>query len=126
MPGSGVRSTAQLKCIYTNACSMGDKQEELDAIVQQDSYDFVAITETCWDDSHDWSAAMEGYKLFRRDRQGKQGSEVAMYVRDCFDCIELDGCDDKIECLWIKMRGKANKADILLGSVIDHPTRMKR
>jgi len=39
---------------------------------------------------------------------------VALYVRDCFSCIELDGCDDKVECLWVKMRGKASKADILL------------
>ena len=60
MPISGVRSTAQLKCIYTNARNMGNKQEELEAIVQQDSYDLVAITETWWDDSHDRSAAMDG------------------------------------------------------------------
>jgi len=62
----GVRSTAQLKHIYTNAHSMDNKQEELKAIVQQDSHDTVAITEMWWDDSHDWSAAMDGYKLFRR------------------------------------------------------------
>jgi len=68
MPGSGVRSTAQLKCIYINARSMDNKQEELEAIVQQDSYDLVAITEMWWDDSCDWSAAMDGCKLFRRDR----------------------------------------------------------
>jgi len=42
MLGLGVRSTAQLKCIYTNARSMGNKQEELEAIVQQDSSDLVA------------------------------------------------------------------------------------
>jgi len=40
---------------------------------------------------------------------------VTLCVRDCFDCIELDDCDDKVECLWVKIRGKANKADILLG-----------
>jgi len=40
---------------------------------------------------------------------------LTLYVRDCLDCIELDDCDDKVECLWVKMRGKANKADILLG-----------
>jgi len=114
MPGLGVRLTAQLKCIYTNAHSMG-KQEVLEAIVQQDSYDMVAITETWWDDSHDWSAAMDGNKLFRRDRRGKRGGGVALYVRDCFDCIEFNDCDDKVECLWVKMRGKTNKADILLG-----------
>jgi len=45
MPVSGVRPTAQLKCIYTKAHSMGNKQEELEAIVQQDSYDLMTITE---------------------------------------------------------------------------------
>jgi len=45
MPVPGVRLTAQLKCTYTHACSMGNKQEELEAIIQQDSYDLVAITE---------------------------------------------------------------------------------
>ncbi|KAK4831206.1 hypothetical protein QYF61_016043 [Mycteria americana] len=62
------RTTAQLKCLYTNARSMGNKQEELEAIVHQENYDMVAIMETWWDDSHKWSAAMDGYKLFRRDR----------------------------------------------------------
>jgi len=94
---------------------MGNKQEELEAIAQQHSYDLVTITETWWDDCLDWSAAMDGYKLFRRDRRGKRGSGMALYVRDCFDCIELNDCDDKVECLCVKMRGKANKADILLG-----------
>ncbi|KAJ7412730.1 rna-directed dna polymerase from mobile element jockey-like [Willisornis vidua] len=60
---------AQLKCMYTNGCIMGNKQEELEAIVQQENYDIVAITETWCDDSHGWSAAMGGYKLFRKDRQ---------------------------------------------------------
>ncbi|GAB0209890.1 hypothetical protein GRJ2_003454700 [Grus japonensis] len=108
-------SIAQLKCIYTNARSTGNKQEELEAIVQLENYDIVAITETWWDDSHNWSAAMDGYKLFRRDRQGRRGGGVALYVRECFDCLELDDGDDKVKCLWVRMRGKANKADILLG-----------
>ena len=68
-----VDSTGQLKCICANARSMGNKQEELEAIVQQDRCDLVAITETWWDNSHDWSAAMDGYKIFRRDRQGRRG-----------------------------------------------------
>ena len=52
-----VGSIAQLKCIYTNAHSMGNKQEELEAIVQQENYDIVAVTEIRWDDSPNWSAA---------------------------------------------------------------------
>jgi len=66
-----MRQMTQLKCIYTNARSLGNKQEELDAIVRQANYDLVAITETWWDHSHERSAVMDGYKLFRRDRQGR-------------------------------------------------------
>ncbi|KAJ7413696.1 hypothetical protein BTVI_42796 [Pitangus sulphuratus] len=29
--------------------------------------------------------------------------------------LELEVSNDKVECLWIKIRGKANKADILVG-----------
>ena len=39
-------SIAQLQCICTDARSMGNKQEELEAIVQLENYDTVAITET--------------------------------------------------------------------------------
>jgi len=62
------RPTAQMKCLYTNACSMGNKQEELEAIVLLESYDLISITETWWDESHDWNVALDGYRLFRRDR----------------------------------------------------------
>ncbi|PKU30902.1 mitochondrial fission process protein 1 [Limosa lapponica baueri] len=103
---------AQLKCIYANAHSVSNKQEELEAIVQQDNYDIIAITKIWWDDSHNWGAAMDGYKLFRKDRQRRRGGGVALYVRECFDCLELN--DDDERCLWVRIRGKANKADIMV------------
>jgi len=113
--GLGVRREAQLKCVYTNARSMGNKQEELEAIVQQASYDLVAIMETWWDHSHDWSAAMDGYKLFRQDRKGRRCGSVALCVRDCFDVTELTAADDNVEYLWEKIRGRADEEDILVG-----------
>ena len=42
MMGLGVKQEAQLKCFYTNACSMSNKEEELEAIVWQANYDLVA------------------------------------------------------------------------------------
>jgi len=86
VPGSGVRLTAQLKCVYANARSMGNKQEELEAIIQQDGYDLVTITETWWDN---WLAVMDGYRLFRKDRSTSRGGGVALYVRQQLECIEL-------------------------------------
>lgn len=47
----GVRSIAQPMYIY-NVCSVGNKPEDQEAIVQQNSYDMVAILETCWDGTH--------------------------------------------------------------------------
>jgi len=94
---------------------MGDKWEELEAIVQLENCDIVAIMETWWDESHNWSAAMDGYKFVRRNRQGRRGGGVALYVRESLNCLDLNGYDDRVECLWVRIRGKANKADIVVG-----------
>jgi len=53
-----------LKCLHTNACSIGNKQEELEIYVQSQGHDFIAITETWWDSSHDWNVVIDGYRLF--------------------------------------------------------------
>ena len=37
------RPTAQLKCLYSNARSTGNKQEEVEATMLLESYDLVAI-----------------------------------------------------------------------------------
>jgi len=61
---------------------MGNKQEELEASVLLGNYDIVvAITETWWDDLHSWSAVIDGYQLSKRDRQGRKGGGVALYVK---------------------------------------------
>jgi len=75
----------------------------------------MGITEIWWDDLHNWSAAAVGYKLFRRDRQGRRCGGVALCLRECLDCLELDDDDDKLDCLWVRIRGKANKTDIMVG-----------
>ena len=62
---------------------MSNNQGELEAMMQHENYDIAAITDTWWDASHDWSAATDGCKLFRRDRQGRRGGGVALYVREC-------------------------------------------
>ena len=62
--------------VHPQQYSMGNKQEELEATKQQVEYDLVATPYH----SRDWSAAMNGYELFRRDRQRRRGSGEALYV----------------------------------------------
>ena len=59
-----MRLTAQVKCLYTNAWSMGNKKEELKTTVQLENCDLIAVMETWGDGSHSWNASTEGYKLF--------------------------------------------------------------
>lgn len=47
-----MQSKSQPKCLYDNARSMGNKQEELDTMVQLENYDLTAIMETWRDDLH--------------------------------------------------------------------------
>ena len=89
---------------------MGNKQEELEVCVQLQGYDLTRITEMCWDSSHNWSAAMDGYKLFRKDRLGRQGGETVLYMRQQLGCMELClGMDDvPVRSLWVRIRGQTD------------------
>lgn len=48
---------------------MGNKHKEFEIWVKLQGYDFVEITNTWWDGSHDWSVVLEEYRLFRKDRK---------------------------------------------------------
>ncbi|XP_032304298.1 uncharacterized protein LOC116654245 [Coturnix japonica] len=47
--------------------------------------------------------------------QGRRDGGVALYVRECFHATEIVTGDNKVESLWVKIRGRADKADILVG-----------
>lgn len=95
---------------------MGSKEEILEAMVQEENCCIVATTKTWWDDWHHWNGAMDGSELFRRDRQGIRYGGVVLYVRECFDCLELDSGDASVEGWWVRTVGKASRADIQVGA----------
>lgn len=51
--------------------------------------------------------------LFRKDRPESWGSKVALYVKEHLECMELClGVDDeRVESLWVRMKGQANIGD---------------
>lgn len=69
---TAARSAAQLKRIYPNTRSVGNKQEQLEASVRQENCHLLAIVETCWADSHNWSAALDGWSLLGMERRGEE------------------------------------------------------
>jgi len=80
-----------------------------------ESYNLIALTETWWDEFHDWSVAINGYRLFRRDRQAKRGGGLALYIKKSIQCEELSlkNSDEQVESLWVRDRG--NKGNLVVG-----------
>jgi len=109
--------TAQMKSLYMNKHSMGNKREDLEATVLPGHYDLIAITETWWDESHDWSVAINDYKLFRRERRGKKGGGIALYIRKSIQCEELSlkNSHEQIKSLWVRIRDRGNKGHLVVG-----------
>uniref|UniRef100_K7EWV1 Endonuclease/exonuclease/phosphatase domain-containing protein n=1 Tax=Pelodiscus sinensis TaxID=13735 RepID=K7EWV1_PELSI len=94
----------KLRCLYTNARSLGNKMEELELLVQEVKPDIIGITETWWNTRHDWSTGIEGYVLFRKDRNKGKGGGVALYIKDEVDCKEIKSDRmEKTESVWAKI-----------------------
>jgi len=95
---------------------MGNKQEELEAIVLLES--LIALTETWWDESHDWSVAIDGYRLFRRDRWGKRGRGISQFIKKSIQCEELSlkSNHEQVESLWVRIRDRGNKRNLVVSA----------
>ena len=50
---------------------MGGKWEELEVHMQLQGHDLTGVTEMQCNSSGNWRAAVEGYRLFRKDRLGR-------------------------------------------------------
>lgn len=50
-------------------------------MVQLENCNFIAFAETGWDKLHNGNTTVEGYKIFRRDRQGRKDVEDTLYVK---------------------------------------------
>lgn len=98
---------------------MRNKLPNLEALAQSQSYDNVCVGETWWEESCDWRPVTDGSRLFRR---GRQGREVALWVKVGLDCTVLAAGGDTVESLRVRIRGKANKADIVVGVCYRSPS----
>lgn len=79
-------SNSEVKCIYFNARSIGNKRDELELIIMEEDLDIIGISETWLNDKiSDEEFSIKGYTFFRKDRKdenkGRAGG-VALYIRN--------------------------------------------
>jgi hypothetical protein len=92
----------ELKVLYTNATSLENKMEEFKATCDLSKLSVVGVTETWFRSSS--IVAMDGYKVYRRDRNdGRRGGGVVLYIDSQITSYELnDVCFQirKVEQVW--------------------------
>ena len=90
---------------------MGNKQEELTLLLADTSPDIVGITETWWDEMHDWVVNIKGYRLYRRDRIGKRGGGMALYIKEEYtsSLISKDPGGGTLKCFGLEYKAVEGK-----------------
>ena len=102
----GNTSKAELKCVCLNARSIINKKNELDIMVDEIKPHIIGITES-WanNDITDAELGLEGYVMFRKDRMGKRGGGVLLYIKETIPAyaVQLHEEADCNEAIWCKL-----------------------
>jgi len=61
--------------------------------------------------------SINGYSLFRRDRQGKRGGGIALCIKKSIQREELSlkNSHEQVESLWVRIRDRGNKGNLVVG-----------
>ena len=93
-----------LKCVSLNARTIMNKKSELNIMVLDSDPHIIGITEY-WanKDITDAELELEGYVMFRKDRMGRRGGGVLLYVKNTIPAYEIQlrveaDCEEAIWC----------------------------
>ena len=100
----GRTSNAEIKCVCLNGRSI--KKTELNIMVDDIKPHIIGITEP-WanNDITDAELGLEGYVMFRKDRMGRRGGGVLLYIKETIPAYEvhLQEEADCNEALWCNL-----------------------
>ena len=81
-------SEAGYRCVCLNARSIVNKKNEVNIMVEDIDPYIIGITES-WANT-DITYAELGYVMFRRDRIGRRGGGVILYVKKSIQAYEIN------------------------------------
>ena len=86
------------KCVCLNARSIVNKRNELNTMVEDIDPHIIGITES-WatPDISDAELGMTGYVMFRKDRLGRRGGGVILYIKKSIQAYEIK-LEKEAEC----------------------------
>ena len=97
-------TTFGYKCVCLNARSIVNKINELNIMVEDNDPHIIGITES-WatPDISDAELGMTGYVMFRKDRIGRRGGGVILYIKESIQAYEIKlekeaECEEAVWC----------------------------
>ena len=91
--------------LVLNARSIRNKVSDLHTLLLTDSFDIIAMTETWLDQNYlDCELQLEGYYLYRKDRNSRRGGGVLIAVRDHITCIHRTDLEVEAEMIALEVR----------------------
>ena len=104
LPGAKIdMSEAGYKCVCLNARSIVNKKNKLNIMIEDIDTHIIGITKS-WanTDITDAELRLTGYVMFRRDRIGRRGGGVILYVKESIQAykIKLESEADYDEAVW--------------------------
>ena len=108
-------SEAGHRCVCLNARSIVNTKNDLNIMVEDIDPHIIGITES-WakTDISDAELGLTGYVMFRRDRIGRRGGGVIVYVKESIQAyeIKLESKADYDEAVWCKLVSGNSKLTI--------------
>ena len=102
----GNTSKAEIKYVCLNARSILNKKNELDIMVDEIKPHIIGITES-WanNDITDAELGLEGYVMFRKDRMGRRGGGVLLYIKETIPAYEVQLQEEAYcnKAIWCKL-----------------------
>ena len=102
----GNTSKSEIKCVFLNARSIINKKTELNIMVDDIKPHIIGITES-WanNDITNAELGLEGYVMFRKDRIGRRGGGVLLYIKDTITAyeVQLQEKADSKEAIWCNL-----------------------
>jgi len=112
-----------LKCVCLNARSIINKLDELTRMVDEIQPDIIGITES-WANKNinDAELGLEGYAMYRKDRNERIGGGVLLYIKDTIQVIAEEK-DSGVEAVWCKLI--IGKSKVTIGVIYRSPNTTK-
>lgn len=103
---------SKLSCLYANARSIMNKRDELELYAIEHKSDIIGITETWANEKiSDSELNLQGYTLFRKDRNDKKGGGVILYVENSLSVTVREELVGELfnESLWCEIQTGSDK-----------------